>query len=193
MQEGSLSRTYRFIEGQYLKQVDMEYAKDNGDWILVPSSTKELEAVRKKCKRLVIRRAAISAGVAAVPIPGIDIATDIGMLAILIEKINLEFGLTPAQIERLQPKMKLVAYEMIVGMGSVLVGKVITRDLVARLLKRAGAKVMVRHSAKIVPVVGQVASAAVGFTAFRTIGYQHIEACVEVAAELVSLRMKAAS
>lgn len=170
----------------------MGHVKHNGEWILVPSSVKELEAVRKKCQRLVMRRAAISAGVAAVPIPGVDIATDIGMLAGLIEKINIEFGLTPAQIDRLQPKMKLVAYEMIVGMGSVLVGKVITRELVARLLKHAGAKVMIKYSARIVPVVGQMASAAVGFTAFRTIGYQHIEACVEVAAELVSVRMESA-
>lgn len=140
-----------------------------------------------------MRRAAISAGVAAVPIPGLDIATDIRMLSRLIEDINAEFGLTPEQINRLQPKLRLVAYEIIVSMSSVLVGKVITRELVTLLLKRTGKKLLVKYSAKIVPIVGQVVSAAVGFAAFRTIGCQHIDACVDIAAELVVLRAKSES
>ncbi len=135
-----------------------------------------------------MRRAAISAGVAAVPIPGLDIATDIRMLTRLIEDINAEFGLTPEQINRLQPKLRLVAYEIIVGMSSVLVGKVVTRELVTLLLKRTGKKLLVKYSAKIVPIAGQVVSAAVGFAAFRAIGCQHIDACANIAAELVVLR-----
>lgn len=160
------------------------------EWILVPSTAKEIDVARNKCRRLVMRRAAISAGVAAVPIPGLDIATDIGMLTRLIDDINAEFGLTPEQIERLQPRLRLVAYEMIVGMGSVLVGKVVTRELVAGLLRRAGMKLLVKYSAKVVPLAGQVASAALGFTAFRSIGYQHIDACADIALELVALRAK---
>jgi hypothetical protein len=133
---------------------------------------------------LVTRRAALSAGVAAVPIPGIDIATDIAMLTGLIDNINIEFGLTPAQIDLLQPKLRLLAYEMIVGIGGVLVGKVVTRELVARLLKRTGLKIIVKHSARIIPFAGQAVSAAIGFATFRTIGNQHIEACAAVAAAL---------
>ena len=135
-----------------------------------------------------MRRAAISAGVAAVPIPGLDIATDIRMLTRLIEDINAEFGLTPEQINRLQPKLRLVAYEIIVGMSSVLVGKVVTRELVTLLLKRTGKKLLVKYLAKIVPIAGQVVSAAVSFAAFRAIGCQHIDACANIAAELVVLR-----
>lgn len=159
-------------------------------WALGPSTPKEIDAVRKKCRRLVMRRAAISAGVAAVPIPGLDIATDIRMLTRLIEDINAEFGLTPEQINRLQPKLRLVAYKIIVGMSSILVGKAVTRELVTLLLKRTGTKLLVKYSAKIVPIVGQVVSAAVGFAAFRAIGCQHIDACADIAAELVVLRAK---
>jgi hypothetical protein len=171
----------------------MAYLDKSGDWILVPSTAEEIDAVRKKCQTLVMRRAAISAGMAAVPIPGIDIATDIGMLASLINDINTEFGLTPVQIDRLQPRLRLLAYEMIVGMGSVMIGKVVTRELVTRLLQRAGMKIMLKYSAKIVPIAGQMVSAAIGFVAFRTIGYQHINACAEVAAELLVLRAKSVS
>lgn len=166
--------------------------KNTGGWTLVPSTTNEIDAVRRKCRRLVMRRAAISAGVAAVPIPGLDIATDIGMLTRLIDDINVAFGLTPAQINRLQPTLRLAAYEIVVGMGSVLAGKIVTRELAILLLKRTGMKFLVKYSAKIVPIAGQVVSAAIGFAAFRMIGYQHIDACAEIAAELVVLRTKTA-
>jgi hypothetical protein len=162
----------------------MKPSHDPSDWTLVPTTLEEIDAVRKKCRRLVTRRAALSAGVAAVPIPGIDIATDIAMLTGLIDNINIEFGLTPAQIDLLQPKLRLLAYEMIVGIGGVLVGKVVTRELVARLLKRTGLKIIVKYSARIIPFAGQAVSAAIGFATFRTIGNQHIEACAAVAAAL---------
>ena len=163
----------------------MAQGKDIGAWTLVPASQEEIDALRKKCKRLVLRRAAVSAGVAVVPIPGIDVAADLGLLVKLIEDINTEFGLTPGQISRLRPEVRLVVYQTMVGMSSMLVGKLVTRELVARLLQRAGMKMMVKYSAKIVPVAGQVVSAAIGFTAFRTIGNQHIEACAKVAGELL--------
>lgn len=157
------------------------------EWTLVPSTPAEIEAVRKKCRRLVLRRAAVSASVAVVPVPGVDLAADVGMLAGLIEQINSEFGLTPAQIERLQPTLRLAVYEMTVSMGAMLVGKVVTREVVMRLLRLVGVKLLIRHSAKFVPLAGQLASAGIGFAAFRTIGYQHIDACAHVAGELLAI------
>jgi uncharacterized protein (DUF697 family) len=161
-------------------------------WTLIPGSAKEIDAIRSKCRALVLRRAAMSAGVAALPIPGLDLATDIGLLVKLIEEINAEFGLTPAQIERLRPNLKVIAYETIVGMSGMMVGKLVTRELVIRLLKRAGMKTMVRYSAKIVPVAGQVVSAAAGFAAFRAIGNQHVDACARVVQEILTVDLKTA-
>lgn len=166
--------------------------RQQSDWTLVPSTEKDIQAVRTKCQRLVTRRAAVSAGVSAVPIPGFDLAADLGLLVNLIEQINAEFGLTPEQIERLQPKAKVLVYEIVAGMGSVLAGKLVTRELVAHLLKRAGMKAMVKYSAKIVPVAGQIASATLGFAAFRVIGYQHVDACARIARELMALHAKPA-
>jgi uncharacterized protein (DUF697 family) len=161
-------------------------------WTLVPSTQRDIDLVRKKCRRIVLRRAAISAGVAAVPIPGIDIATDISLLMRLMEEINAEFGLTPEQIERLQPKARIVVYQTIVGMGGVVVGKLVTRQVVTQLIKRTGVKMLAKRAAKIVPVAGQVASAALGFAAFRAIGYEHVDACARVAEELMATEAKAA-
>ena len=164
----------------------MSSHKTTNSWELLPSSLDDVELIRKKCRRLAIRRAAMSAGVSALPIPGLDIATDLTFLARVIHDINVEFGLSPEQIERLQPKMRLIAYEAMVGMGGLLVGRLVTREVVAHLLARSGLKMLVQHAAKIVPVAGQIVSVSIGFVTFRAVANQHIDACVAVAAELVS-------
>jgi uncharacterized protein (DUF697 family) len=157
-------------------------------WELLPTSPADISEVRERCRRLVRRRAALSAGMAAVPIPGIDIVSDIKLLTDLIDEINTAFGLTPEQIERMQPKFRVIAYEAAVSVGGMLVGKFITRDLMLKLLAKSGRKLVARQASKIVPLAGQVASAAIGFFAFRQIGYQHVEACARVAAELLAAK-----
>ncbi len=142
----------------------------------------DIEAVRRKCRRLVLKRAALSATLSAVPIPGLDVASDIGLMAMAIEQINVEFGLTPEQITRLKPEMRLVIYEMSIGLGGMMVGRLITREVVAHLLAKTGFKALARQAVKIVPLAGQVAAATIGFAAFRAVANQHIDACAGVAA-----------
>lgn len=156
------------------------------EWTVLPSNEADIDAVRERCRRLVRRRAAVSAGVAAVPIPGIDVISDLGMFTTLIDEVNHEFGLSPAQIDRMQPKLKLIAYEAVVSLGGMLVGKVVTRELVASVLKRSAGKLAAKQAGKLVPIAGQLASATIGFFAFRQIGYQHVEACAKVARQVLA-------
>jgi uncharacterized protein (DUF697 family) len=156
------------------------------EWTVLPSSESDIDAVRERCRRLVRRRAAVSAGVAAVPIPGVDVLSDLGLFTRLIDQVNHEFGLSPAQIERMQPELKLVAYEAVVSLGGMLVGKVVTRELVASVLKRSAGKLAAKQAGKLVPIAGQIASATIGFFAFRQIGYQHVEACAKVAKQVLA-------
>jgi uncharacterized protein (DUF697 family) len=162
--------------------------KASTDWTLIPGNQKDIEQVREHCRRMVRRRAAISAGVSAVPIPGVDVVSDLSLFAKLVDDVNQAFGLTPEQIERLQPKYRLIAYEAAVGVGGMMVGRLITRELMLRLFQRTGIKMMARTAAKAVPIAGQIASAAIGFTVFRKLGYQHVDACAVVAKELMSAR-----
>jgi hypothetical protein len=159
--------------------------KTHAPWQLLPATPTDIEVVRKKCRRMVLRRAAMSAGLSAVPIPGLDFATDLGFLARVIDDINTEFGLSPLQIARLQPQMRLVIYEMTLGVGGLMIGRVITREVVAQLLKRGGLKFLAKYTAKIVPIAGQIAAAGIGFATFRTLANQHIEACALVATEVM--------
>ena len=151
------------------------------DWTLMPASQRDIEQVRSRCRRLVRRRAAFSASVSALPVPGLDIVSDIRLFGLLIEDINREFGLTEEQIERLRPEFKLIAYEAAAGIGGMLIGKVVTRELLTRMLRRSGVKQVARQAGKLVPIAGQLMSAALSFVLFRQIGYQHVDACAQVA------------
>lgn len=158
------------------------------EWTVLPDNPQEIEATRERCRRLVRRRAAISAGVSAVPIPGVDVLSDLSLFKKLVDDVNTAFGLTPAQIDRLQPNHKLIAYKVAVGVGGVMVGKLVTRELLMQVFKRVGLKVMAKSATRFVPIAGQMAAAAIGFTMFRKLGYEHVEACAKVASELVAAR-----
>jgi len=149
-----------------------------------PVSGAGIELARERCREMVRKRALVSAGVAAVPLPGVDILSDLTTFTMLVEEVNREFGLSQQQIERLHPRLRVLAYQAAASVGGMLVGKLVTRTLVLQLFKRAGVKIAAKTVAKVVPIAGQVASAAIGFALFRKMGYQHVEACAKVAREL---------
>ena len=150
----------------------------------VPVSGAEIETTRTRCLALVRKRAAVSAAVAAVPVPGLDLLADITGFAALVDQINAEFGLTQKQIERLNPRMRVIAYKAAASVGGMLVGKLVTRGVVLRLFRRVAGRMAVKTTAKMVPLAGQIASAAIGYTLFKKMGEQHVEACARVAREL---------
>lgn len=152
----------------------------------MPTSGEEIARVRERCRRLVKKRAAFAAGVAAVPLPGVDVLSDLATFALLVEEVNKAFGLTPDQIGRLQPRLRIVAYEATAAIGGMLVGKLVTRELVLKLFQKSGVKLAAKSMAKVVPFAGSVAAAAIGFALFRQMGYQHVEACVKVAQQVVA-------
>lgn len=156
--------------------------------VLIPASDEALQAARQRCRSLVARRALWSAGASALPVFGVDIAIDIHLLSRLIEDINAEFGLTPEQIDRLQPKLKVAIYSVIVGAGSTLVGRVVTRELFLTILTRSGVRLVGENAIRLVPIAGQMVSAAIGYAAFRTIGNRHIDACTDVAEEMLKVQ-----
>jgi uncharacterized protein (DUF697 family) len=156
------------------------------DHALVPTNAVDLERVRERCRKLVRSKALRAAGMSALPIPGVDLVSDLTMFANVVEEVNLAFGLTPAQIERLQPRFKIIAYQAIGSLSGMLVGKLVTRELVMQLVKRSGAKMAAKSATKIVPIAGSVAAAAIGFVLFRQMGYQHVEACAKVARQVAN-------
>jgi uncharacterized protein (DUF697 family) len=149
-----------------------------------PPLPPELEATARQCRRLVSQRALMAAGVAMVPVPGLDWLTDIGVLMKLLPQINEAFGLSPAQIERLAPERRLVVYKVLSASGGLVAGKLITRELVLKLLQLVGVRLSTQQAAKYVPLAGQAISAALTYSALRYVCEQHIRQCAEVARQL---------
>jgi hypothetical protein len=159
-------------------------AQPLAEWTVVPSTPAQIEAAARQSRRLVTRRAALAAGVAALPVPGLDLVTDVGMLLKVIPEINTHFGLSPDQIERLAPDRQLVVYKVLSASGGMLVGKLVTQDLLMRLLRTLGVRLTAQQAAKYVPLAGQVVSAALTFGALKMVCELHIQQCIDVARQL---------
>jgi uncharacterized protein (DUF697 family) len=157
---------------------------ESAQWVLVPDTPQQVEAVVRECRRMVNRRALMAAGVAIIPVPGLDWLTDIGVLLKLIPDINHAFGLTPEQVERLAPDRRLVVYKAISAGGSLLLGKLVTREVVLQSLRVVGVRLTTQQAAKYVPVAGQAVSALLTFSALKFVCEQHIRQCIDVSRQL---------
>jgi hypothetical protein len=139
-----------------------------------------MDAVRRS-RKLLNRRALIGAAASTVPIPGLDWAVDAALLSRLVPAINAEFGLTPKQLDELPEHKREQVQKALALVGSVLIGKFITRDLVIRMAQKAGMRMTTKQATKYVPLAGQAVSAIMGYTALRYLGEEHIKDCVRVA------------
>jgi uncharacterized protein (DUF697 family) len=149
-------------------------------WEVLPPVGEDPQAVAARCRKMVRRRALVAAGVAAVPVPGLDWLTDVGILVDLLPRINREFGLSTEQIERLAPDRRLVVYKAISAGGGLLIGRVVTRELVMWMLRLVGVRLTTQQAAKFVPIAGQAVSAALTYSALSYVCEQHIRQCLEV-------------
>ncbi|NUZ08299.1 hypothetical protein HQN59_21330 [Schlegelella sp. ID0723] len=153
----------------------------------MPTTASELDAVAQRCQAMVRRRALVAAGVAVVPVPGLDWLVDVGTVAKLSRSINEAFGLGPAQIARLAPNRREAVYNAISAGGGLLVGKLVTRGLVLRMLKLVGVRLTTQQAAKWVPIAGQAVSAALTYSALKAVCDEHIRQCIEVSRQLAQL------
>jgi hypothetical protein len=139
-----------------------------------------LLAAIQRARRLLNRRALAGAAASAVPIPGLEWLVDAALLSRLIPALSAEFGLTPEQIARLPERKREQVEKAVSVVGSLVIGKFITRDLVIRASASIGRKLTIKRAARYVPLAGQALSALIGYSAIRYLGEQHIRDCVAV-------------
>jgi uncharacterized protein (DUF697 family) len=147
----------------------------------IATALKQLDRIRDECRAMVTRRASMSAGAAVVPIPGLDIGTDVAILIALLPRINEKFGLAPHQIDQLDVETKRVVMMFVSAVGSNLIGRLVTRDLVMKLLMKMGVRLTTQGVVKYVPLIGQAISASLSFGAMKLLGNRHVDDCYEVA------------
>ena len=157
----------------------------------------QLLRIRDECYEMVNTSSFFSGAVAAVPIPGMDIATDVSILMNLLPKINKKFGLSAEQVEALDPQLKQITLIAITKIGTSLIGKYITREAVVKSVTTAGAKIAATSTAKtgfkFVPFLGPVLSGGISYAAMRIVGRAHVNDCYQVALEVLQQKQKLAN
>lgn len=146
-----------------------------------PTTLTDLDQIRDECRAMVRKRAALSAGATLIPLPGIDIGTDISLLVELIPAINEKFGLSAKQIDGLDPQMQKLILVAVTSIGSELIGRIVTKQIILQVLQKIGLRVATKSVVRFVPLLGQALSAGLSFGAMRMLGNAHIDDCYEVA------------
>jgi hypothetical protein len=154
---------------------------------MFPANIAELDLIRKDCSRMAGKRALLSAAASVVPLPFADVATDVVLLKRIIPTINAKFGLSKEQIEEYNPQMAIIIYDAAKKLGTNMVGRYVTKELIVRILKKMGVRLTSQQVMKYVPVLGQMVSAGISFAAMKMIINNHIGQCYKVAGTVVEL------
>lgn len=144
-----------------------------------------LEEVRKQCKKMVTKRALTAGAASAVPYAAAGVAADVGLLLELLPKINKAFGLDPEQIDALDEQAKQQIVVLVAGVGSHLIGRAITKELVITALKTVGVRTTVKAAASWVPLIGNAVGGVLGFGMMKYVGNQHVDECYNVISQIL--------
>ncbi len=72
----------------------------------------------------------------------------------MLPAISARFELDHASVAKLDPHLAQRAFTIAAGLGNNVIGRFVTRRLVAQLLRRLGMRFAVASAARYVPVLG---------------------------------------
>jgi hypothetical protein len=145
------------------------------------------DAILRHCRRLVRRQALKAAGVSALPVAGVDLFVNAHLLKATIEEISTVHGLAPEQIATLPPALRTRVDDLAAEVGSYLIGRVVTQQLLMSALRAIGLRLSAQQAAKLAPVAGLAVSAALSGWMFKRLCDRHLDQCRRVQAALPRL------
>lgn len=145
----------------------------------------ELKQVRSHCRKLVTKRAMTAGAASAVPYAVTGIAADIGLLIELLPKINKAFGLDPEQIDALDEQAKQQILVLAGSVGSQIIGRAVTKEIVMAALKAVGVRTTIKAAASWVPFIGSAVGGVLGFGMMKHVGNQHVEECYVLVSKII--------
>ncbi|CAD2078517.1 hypothetical protein GCM10007275_08630 [Jeotgalicoccus coquinae] len=141
-----------------------------------PLTNEQIEARAKEARDLVKSKAGTSALAAALPIPLLDVGTDMKLLNELTEDIEEIFGITHDEVAKFSDDMKTRAAVMISSMG----GEFVARKTIGYAVNKIGRKNRkAGGSFGVIPIVTQGSTALISYFLMKKLGYDHIDKCVE--------------
>lgn len=141
----------------------------------------DLDKIRLECLDLVQKRAYVSAGVATVPVPFLDVVVDVGILSQLIPEINHRFGLSDERLMVFDPKNKKVRWKELAKWGFEISSLVATRTSIKSSVQGFFTKIASKQITKFIPFGGQMVSAGLGYIIMKKIATAHVEESYQTA------------
>jgi hypothetical protein len=154
---------------------------------LSPAAAVAADRVARDCRRLVRRQALKAAGVSALPVAGVDLFVNGKLLASTIEQISAAHGLGPEQLAQLPAALRNEVDDLTLEIGSYLIGRAVTQGALLTALRSLGLRLGVQQAAKLAPVAGLAASAALSGWMFKRLCDRHIVQCQQVRRALPQL------
>jgi uncharacterized protein (DUF697 family) len=136
------------------------------------------------CQTLVHIYAGLAAANALDPIPGVDVAVDVGLLLALFKEIRDDYGIDDAALRKV---------EVLVPTLAPLANQVVdwaTKEGLMLLLKRFAARETTKEVAKYIPIVGQAIAASLGFAITESAGSHYNDQCFEIAKALLEAELR---
>lgn len=141
-----------------------------------------LEKIKVECEELVAKQAKISAGVAILPVPLLDMAVDAGLLSKLLPDISERFGLVDSSKKvNLNEQSNFDQYK---DRAMEFAGMVVSRGIAKKTFQGFGSRIITKQITKFVPFGGQIVSGTIGYLMFKKIANAHIESCYQTAKNL---------
>ncbi|KAA1042650.1 DUF697 domain-containing protein [Macrococcus equipercicus] len=151
----------------------------------LPADERQLIERREMAENLIKNKSLMSSAGAVVPIPGLDVGVDMKLMTDMIEQINRTYGLSHKQVNGMTDDLKQKVMMTAAKQGSELIGRRMSRAVVAALFKTVAKRELAKQS-KWVPIVGQAISASVSYYMMKKMGLAHIDKCEKVARALIN-------
>lgn len=155
--------------------------------VLFSMSNEQLAEVKQQCLSMLKKKALLAGAGNLVPIPGLDVAMDLGLLATLINEVNHRYKLHHRDMEFYGQKIPLNMLNLVLQSGTQWVGRQICQVLLKQSVLQFAKRIGFKQFAKFVPVIGQLTAASISYYLLLKLGQKHIDDC-----EQVYLRMRAA-
>ncbi len=143
-----------------------------------------LEKVRLECQELVKSRAKISAGVATIPVPFLDVAVDATLLTKLLPEISERFGLIDSAKDAAKLDSKDARFDSFKDSLLSFGGLVATRGMVKKTFQGFTGRIIGKQVTKYVPLGGSMVAATMSYMIFKKIAFNHIDECYNLAKQL---------
>lgn len=144
----------------------------------------DLEKARKDCQELVKSRAKISAGMATIPVPFLDVAVDSALLTKLLPEISQRFGLIDDAKEAANLDSKDARFDSFKNSLLSFGGLVATRGMAKKTFQGFTGRIIGKQVTKYIPLGGSMVAATMSYMIFKKIAFNHIDECYKLAKEL---------